>query len=121
METTEHTKKTEMGAMKTVLSVIDGSFLTRDNVVRNIPFILFLFGLGILYIANSHYAESNVIVTARTERELKELRSEFITIRSDLMTALRQTEVAKAVEPLGIKESVVPPKKIVVDSKKNLH
>jgi hypothetical protein len=99
---------------KRIISVIDGSFLTRDNMVNNIPFLLFLFGIGILYIANSHYAEKCVIDMHNMNKELKELRSEFISTRSELMFASKQSEVARAVEPMGIYESVVPPKKIVV-------
>ncbi|MFT4544549.1 MAG: hypothetical protein ACI9UR_001863 [Bacteroidia bacterium] len=99
---------------KRILSVLDGSFLTRDNVLNNIPFLLFLFGIGIFYIGNSQFAESGIIGMDSINRELKELRSEFISTRSELMFVSKQSEVAKAVEPMGIYESVVPPKKIVL-------
>lgn len=99
---------------KRLLSVLDGSFLTRDNVVNNIPFLLFLFGIGIFYIGNSHFAEKSVIEMEKLNRDLKELRSEFISTRSELMFVSKQSEVAKSVEPMGIYESVVPPKKIVI-------
>lgn len=99
---------------KGILSVLDGSFLTRDNVVNNVPFLLFLFGIGIFYIGNSHFAEGTVIEMEKLNRELKELRSDFISTRSELMFASKQSEVAKAVAPMGIYESVVPPKKIVI-------
>jgi hypothetical protein len=99
---------------KRILSVLDGSFLTRDNVLNNIPFLLFLFGIGIFYIGNSQFAESGIIGMDSINRELKELRSEFISTRSELMFVSKQSEVAKAVEPMGIYESVVPPKKIVI-------
>ena len=99
---------------KRILSVLDGSFLTRDNVLNNIPFLLFLFGIGIFYIGNSQFAESGIIGMDSINRELKELRSEFISTRSELMFVSKQSEVAKAVEPTGIYESVVPPKKIVI-------
>ena len=102
------------GIAKRILSVLDGSFLTRDNVLNNIPYLLFLFGIGIFYIGNSQFAESGIIGIDTINRELKELRSEFISTRSELMMVSKQSEVAKAVEPMGIYESVVPPKKIVV-------
>ena len=100
--------------VKSILGVLDGSFLTRDNVLNNIPFLLFLFGIGIFYIGNSQFAESGIIGMDSINRELKELRSEFISTRSELMFVSKQSEVAKAVEPMGIYESVVPPKKIVI-------
>ncbi len=105
------------GVAKRVLSVLDGSFLTRDNVINNIPYLLFLFGIGIFYIGNSHYAEGGIIGMEKLNNELKELRSEFISTRSELMIVSKQSEVAKAVAPMGIYESVVPPKKILVKPK----
>jgi hypothetical protein len=106
-----------VGFGKRILSVLDGSFLTRDNVLDNIPFLLFLFGIGIFYIGNSHFGEATIISMEKMNTELKELKSEFISTRSELMFVSKQSEVAKAVAPLGIFESVVPPKKIVVNEK----
>lgn len=99
---------------KRILGVLDGSFLTRDNVLNNIPFLLFLFGIGIFYIGNSHFGEGTIISMEKMNRELKDLKSEFISTRSELMFVSKQSEVAKAVAPMGIYESVVPPKKIVI-------
>jgi len=42
------------------------------------------------------------------------LRSEYISVKSDLMFKSRQSQVAKEVLPLGIKQLDVPPKKIVL-------
>jgi hypothetical protein len=107
------------GVAKRILGVLDGSFLTRDNVLNNIPFLLFLFGIGIFYIGNSHYGEGTVIGMERLNREIKELRSEFISTRSELMFVSKQSEVAKSVAGMGIYESVVPPKKIVITADEN--
>jgi hypothetical protein len=46
--------------------------------------------------------------------ELKELRSEYIATKSELMFKSKQSQVAKLVDPLGIKESLYPPVKIKV-------
>ncbi len=100
--------------VKRIIGVLDGSFLTRDNMVNNLPFLFWLFGLGIIYIANSHYAEKTVILTNKMEKEVKELRSDYIATRSELMFASKQSEVARAVQSMGIYESRTPPKKIVV-------
>ena len=56
-----------------ILGVLDGSFLTRDNVLNNIPFLLFLFGIGIFYIGNSQFAESGIIGMDSINRELKRI------------------------------------------------
>ncbi len=100
---------------RNIVSVLDGSFLTKENVTNNIPYLGFLFALGLIYISNSYYAEKNLRDNANLTRQLKELKSEFITVRSELMFVSKQSEVAKAVQPKGLYESVVPPKKIIVE------
>ena len=47
--------------------------------------------------------------------ELKEVRWNFMATKSDLMYKSKQTEVAKAVEGMGLKEITSPPKKIVIE------
>ena len=43
--------------------------ITAHKLPR-IPFILFIAGLGILYIANAHYSEKNVRELNQIEKEL---------------------------------------------------
>ncbi len=99
---------------KNFLSILDGSFLTKGNVMKFLPFILFLTLLAIFYIGNSYYAEKTIREVDALNKELKELRSEFITSKSALMFRSKQSEVASAVADLGIEESRIPPKKIVI-------
>ncbi len=94
-----------------------GGFLHRDSIIRTLPFIFFLTLMAMLYISNAYYAEKTIREIDKTNKELKELRSEYISVKSDLMFRSKQSEVAKAMDPLQIKESVVPPGKII--NKKN--
>lgn len=100
--------------VKSLSSIFSGSFLSKDNVISYLPYTFFLTFLGILYIANGYYAEETVRGLYKTTSELKELRSEYITLKSDLNYQSKQSQVALATQNLGIKESVVPPSKIVV-------
>ena len=110
-------KKSKMGQY--ILSIVSGSFLTREETLKLIPFVLFLFTMAILYIANGYYAEEKVRQMSQITNQLKELKSEYITSKSDLMFLSKQSEVAKTALKLDIKESVVPPKKILVEVKPN--
>ena len=80
--------------------------------------LLFLAFIAILYIANGYQADDKIREVNKITNELKELRSEYISTKSDLMFVSKQSEVAKAAEPMGIKEPVVPPMKIETDSLK---
>ena len=100
-----------------VLDVINGNFLTNEAAVKQIPFILFLVLVAIIYISNTYYAEKILRKTNAVNNEIKELRSEYITSKSDLMFISKQSAVARAAADMkiGIKESVVAPKKIVIE------
>ena len=52
------------------------------------------------------------------KKELNELRSEYITVKSSLMKKSNQSEVAKELETEGIKELRTPPNIIEKDEKK---
>jgi hypothetical protein len=95
------------------LSVIAG-VIHKDQIIAWMPFIFFLSFLVMVYISNSYYSERNIRKIDKITYELKELRTEYITSKSDLMFKSKQSEMAAKLEATGLKESVVPPKKIVV-------
>jgi hypothetical protein len=97
-----------------VKELIDGTFLVRENMIRQLPFVLFLTFLGVIYIGNRFHAEKMVRQINELKIEVDNLRSEQITITSELMNISRPSEVAALVESkgLGLKESLVPPKKL---------
>jgi hypothetical protein len=111
-------QKIEQGENRkgSVWDVFDGSVLTRDRVVRQLPFALFITFLIILYIGNRYHAEKLIRETITLQTELKELRARAISTASELEFISRQSEVAKLVERqgLGLKEAVKPPVKITV-------
>jgi hypothetical protein len=87
-----------------------------QTIIRNLPFIFFLAGIGILYIANAHYAEQHVREISNIEKRLNELRWEYMTTKSELEYMRKQSEVAKMVAADGLFELREPPKKIVAKS-----
>ncbi|WP_341841352.1 FtsL-like putative cell division protein [Chitinophaga caseinilytica] len=81
-------------------------------ITDNLPFILFLAVVALVYIANNHLAEKKVIRINRLSREIKELKWEYLSVKSELMFRSKLSEVSKAVEPLGLKELSTPPQRI---------
>ena len=83
--------------------------------VQYLPKILFVMFLGLLYISNTHYAEKTVRRIDQVQSEVEDLRADYTTLKSDLMFASKQSEVARKVKAMGLKESLKPPTKIVVE------
>ena len=96
-------------------SLLDGTFLTRDKFRRALPFILFLMVLGIIYITNIFHVEKTKRQIDDLEEELRELRYEYISSRSKLMFESKPSKIALKLEETGIHESMIPPRKITVN------
>lgn len=115
--TTKSSKPVKKGVLAKGLSkIFGGSFLSDERTIQHVPFILFLAFIAILYIANGYYADDKIREVNRVSNEIKELRTEYISSKSDLMFVSKQSQVALAVDTLGLKEPVVAPMKIEMDS-----
>ena len=82
--------------------------------VKYLPKILFVMVLGLIYISNTHYGEKTVRKINNLQAEVEDLRADYTTLKADLMFASKQSEVAKKVRDLNIKESLKPPFKVEV-------
>ena len=110
-------KPRKKGVLAKALSgVFSGTFLANEKNFKHVPFILFMAVLATSYIAYGYYADDTIREVNKITNNLKELKSEFIYTKSELMFASKQSEVAKAAESIGLKEPITPPLKIEVDS-----
>jgi hypothetical protein len=78
-------------------------------IVKNVPFFLFLSMLTIIYIANGHYADKAMRKINTTTKRIKELEYEYKTVKREVIFRSKESELVKAVEPLGLKELLSPP------------
>jgi len=110
-------RKQKNDGRKQLKNMVDGSILTHEMFLNQLPYILFLTVLAVIYIGNRYHAEKILRDTINTTAELKELRAEAITSASKLMFKSKQSEVARLVNEngLGLKEAVEPPRKLIVD------
>ena len=84
-------------------------WLNYQSVVNQVPFFLFLALLAVIYIYNGHYADKTIRSINRTSKEVKELQYEYTDVKSKVMGQSKQSELVKAVEPLGLKELTISP------------
>ena len=83
--------------------------LNYQSIVKQVPFFLFLAVLAVIYIYNGHYADKTIRNINQTAKEVKELQYEYKTVKSEVMFRSKQSELARAVEPLGLKELMIAP------------
>ncbi|MFD1185342.1 FtsL-like putative cell division protein [Pontibacter rugosus] len=84
--------------------------------LRFMPRILFLTGVTLFYIGNTHFAEKTIRKIDKVKVEVEDLRADYSTLKSDYMEASKQSEVARNVAPLGLEESSSPPFQVIVSA-----
>ena len=97
-----------------VYNLLKARFLIEDDAIKSWRFIVFLIFLAIIMIANTQSFERKVFKIAELTNEVKELRSEFVDRRSELMKLKMESTVARKMELKQIFPSTVPPTKIKV-------
>lgn len=101
-----------------IYNILKARFLVNEDATKNWRFIVFLIFLAIIMIANTHRFEQKVFRIADLTNEVKELRSEFVDRRSDLMKLKMESTISNKMEARGIFPSSVPPVKIKVKKPK---
>jgi hypothetical protein len=98
-----------------VYSILKAKFLIDDDAVKNWRFIVFILLLAIVMIANTQRFEQKVFKIAELTGQVKELRSEFVDRRSELMKLKMESTVSEKMIEKEIFPSTVPPIKIKVN------
>ena len=99
---------------KGVYSILKARFLVNEDATKNWRFIVFLILLAILMIANEHRYDQKIFRIAELTNEVKELRSEFVDKRSELMKLKMESTVSEKMIERKNFPSSVPPQKIKV-------
>jgi hypothetical protein len=99
---------------KGVYSILKARFLVNEDATKNWRFIVFLIFLAILMIAYGHNYDEKVYKITELTNEVKELRSEFVDKRSELMKLKMESTVSEKMKERQIYPSSVPPQKIKV-------
>ncbi len=99
---------------QTIYDIIKGKFLIADDAMKNWRMLFFLSFLAIIMIASSHNAESKVHEIARLNNEVRELRTQFVDGKTELMRLKMESSIIKKMVQKGLKRPANPPRKIIV-------
>lgn len=102
-----------------VYAILKAKFLVSQDSVNNWGVIVFLVFLSLVMIANIHFFESKLTKIVKLQGEIKELRSEFVDVRSRLMQLRMESSISKKMEEIEIYPSDVPPIRIKVVNPEN--
>ncbi|MBR4155940.1 MAG: hypothetical protein IKU01_04450 [Bacteroidales bacterium] len=113
----EKGKKQRGKANKAISDIMGGSILTKDVFVKNFPFVIYVVALSMLYITNIYVAEDVNREISRLKAQTENLHVEYVYLKSEITSVTKQSNMARMLKDKGIKESVEPLKRIVVEKK----
>jgi len=87
-------------------------------ILNNLVFFLFVAFLAVLYIANGHAADKMIRDINATTKNIKDLKFEFKTLKSQEISHSRQAEIVQAAASQGLKLPVQPPVHITAETAK---
>ncbi len=100
------------GFGKAAQGLLGGGVLEKERTFRMFPFLLFISFLAFIYITNDFTLESKVRKISHLQKEVMELRYEYVSVKSNLIVISKQSQLAKRLGKLGIKENKEPLKVI---------
>ena len=83
--------------------------LNYQSIVTQIPFLLFLAFLAVVYIYNGRVSERTNFKLESLRKEVKELQLEYKNVKSEVMFRSKPSELSKALSPLGLNEQTETP------------
>lgn len=101
---------------KSVFVSLDPWFGDRLKALldSNLSFAAFCAALLILFIWNSHVAEKKARLADSYRLEIKELKSEYMTLSARLSTRRQQSEISRFADSLGLRLPDEPPYKLIL-------
>lgn len=105
--------------MNPIKKIISGELLQSGAVVKNLPFLMYITLLMVLYVAYGYYVDNKVRMISNEERQSEELYSELQTVLELYDQESLQSKVAEQTAKWGIYESKDPP--LVVEINENVN
>lgn len=90
------------------VKILELEFFSREDIQKYLPFVLYCTLLAFVYISNRMYAEKRERYVNQLDKEVKNARADYYTIKSDLENITKPTEIARRVEHMGLKQNLKP-------------
>lgn len=97
-----------------VQKYIGGEVFTKKTVTKQLPFVIYVVLLLMLYITNTYIAEDVNSELMVQNRVLENKHVEYVYNKSEITKLTKQSQLVKLLKDRGIKESVEPLKKITI-------
>jgi cell division protein FtsL len=111
-------EKTDKKKSISFVEIVSGDFLTKDFVLRNIPFILFIIFLGLLSVSKGYYVKQVEQNINKTQKQLDAVTTDYVESKAKLEEETSRGNLVQRLEGTGLKETTNPVKVIRIEEEK---
>lgn len=113
----EQKKKTSAKSSKrkgpgTFMQILNGDFLTKEFMLKNLPFFFFLMFLLLISVGKGYYGKQLTKSVNDTQAELDEATGDFFDAKARLEENTQRAKLIERLERSGLKETTNPTKVI---------
>jgi len=91
-----------------IIKFLKGEFLLNEDAFKNWRMVIFIIILLLLMVRSGHITDEKVIRITKLSKQERELRAEYIAVRSKAMKLKLESNVANKVKNLGLLPSDKP-------------
>jgi hypothetical protein len=106
------------GNGSSIIQIMNGDFLTREFVLKNMGFIFFVMFLLLLVVSKGYYVNQLAKEIKLSEEEISLINAEYVDVKANLEVKTRRTNLIQKLEGTGLKETLTPTKVIKVSTSK---
>ena len=111
-------KNTRNKKTSSLIQILNGDFLTKGFMLKNLSFIFFIMFLLLIVVGKGYYGKQLSNDVINTQKELNELTSDYFESKAILEEKTKRSELIKKLTKIGLKETVNPTKVIKIDKEK---
>lgn len=100
-------KNNQIGGL--IREVLSGEILAREALVRQVPFLMYVIFLTLLYLALGYQTERILREKQHVQDKLEETISEEKTLRAEFESELQQSRLEQSTAALGLEQPTTPP------------
>ena len=98
-------KRKKNKVARSFMDVLNGNVLTKDYVIENLPYIVFVTALMLVYIGMGYNIDKNMRAIIQLEEENLDLRTEEISLKTEYNVVSGQSQVADSTVKMGLVEA----------------
>ncbi|HIP47346.1 MAG TPA: S-adenosyl-methyltransferase [Lutibacter sp.] len=91
-----------------IVKFLKGEFLLNEDAFKNWRMVIFIILLLLMMVRSGHITDEKVMHISKLSKQERELRAEYIAVRSKAMKLKLESNLKEKVKDMGLKSSNEP-------------